>query len=110
MDGRDTGPSGLGAVEDLDPVAERIGEHDQVLDPALVGELIRESGNAVAEARRRLADPSGRELVALIAEDLAALKQQLAAPRSRLALMAGIDALWWLDDHLGEWRAIFRVT
>ncbi|KQV51923.1 phosphoenolpyruvate synthase [Massilia sp. Root335] len=74
-----------------------------VPDPALVGELIRESGNAVAEARRRLADPSGSELVALIAEDLAALKQQLAAPRSRLALMAGIDALWWLDDHLGEW-------
>ena len=29
---------GLGAVEDLDSVAERIRKHDQVLDPALVGE------------------------------------------------------------------------
>ena len=32
---------GLGAMEDLEPVAERIGEHDQVLDAALVGERAR---------------------------------------------------------------------
>ena len=32
---------GLGAVEDFEPVADRVGEHDQVLDPALVGERAR---------------------------------------------------------------------
>lgn len=72
-------------------------------DPALVGELIRASENAVAAARRRLAAASGNELFDLLAEDVAALKRQLTAPDSMRALMAGIDALWWLDDHLAAW-------
>jgi pyruvate,water dikinase len=72
-------------------------------DPAIVGALIRYSEHAVAAARRRLADVAGDACLDAIAEDMAALKRQLTAPDSRRALMAGIDALWWLDDRLAEW-------
>ena len=73
------------------------------LDPAVVTDLIAQREAAVAEARRRLAAKSGNELFDNIADDIAALKLQLTAPRSMKALMAGIDALWWLNDNLGDW-------
>jgi len=73
------------------------------LDPAIVANLIAESEAAVAEAKRSLAAKSGNELFDFIADDVAALKEQLFAPKSIQALMTGINAMWWLNDHLGEW-------
>ncbi|MDK4700658.1 phosphoenolpyruvate synthase [Rhizobium sp. CNPSo 4062] len=73
------------------------------LDPAIVGKLIAQSEMAVEEARLHLAAKSGNELFDLIADDLAALKRQLTAPQSTQVLMAGIEAMWWLNDHIAEW-------
>lgn len=73
------------------------------LDPAIVADLIARSQAATAEAKRRLERYSGKALFDVIADDLAALKRQLTDPESRPALMAGIDATWWLNDHLQEW-------
>jgi pyruvate,water dikinase len=73
------------------------------LDPTIVADLIEQSEIAVAEARRALAAKSDNELFDFIADDVAALKQQLFAPQSIRALMAGIDALLWLNDNLSEW-------
>jgi len=73
------------------------------LDPTVVADLIEQSEIAVAEARRALAAKSGNELFDFIADDVAALKQQLFAPRSIRALMTGIDALLWLNDTSSEW-------
>lgn len=72
-------------------------------DPALVPVLIAQGQAAVCRARGELAGKSGDELLDAIVADLAALKRQLMAPESLQALRTGIDALWWLDDHLGEW-------
>jgi phosphoenolpyruvate synthase/pyruvate phosphate dikinase len=72
-------------------------------DPAIVGDLIAQSEVAVAEARRRLSGKSGNALFDVIAEDVAALKRQLTTPQSSQALMAGIEAMWWLNDHIAEW-------
>jgi len=72
-------------------------------DPALVAELIAESEQALDEAKRAIEGKSGGELLERIAADLRALKRQLSDPRSRTALMAGIDATWWLHDHLRDW-------
>lgn len=72
-------------------------------DPAIVADLIARSEAATTEAKRRLELYSGTALFDVIADDLAALKRQLTDPESRPALMAGIDATWWLNDHLQEW-------
>lgn len=72
-------------------------------DPAIVGELMSRSETAVEKARRNLDAKSGNALLDFIADDLAALKQQLTDPQSMQALMAGIKATWWLNDHLEEW-------
>lgn len=72
-------------------------------DPAIIGELISQSEVGAEEARRGFETRSGNALFDFIAEDLLALKRQLADPRSRQALMAGINATWWLNDHLGAW-------
>ena len=72
-------------------------------DPAIISALISRSEAAAEEARRGLDARSGNALFDFIAEDLAALKQQLGDPQSRQALMAGINATWWLNDRLEEW-------
>src|SRR5262249_51220428 len=36
---------GLGAMEDFEPVAERIGQHDEVLDAAFIRQRARAAGN-----------------------------------------------------------------
>ncbi|MGB5901644.1 MAG: phosphoenolpyruvate synthase [Xanthobacteraceae bacterium] len=72
-------------------------------DPAIVRELISRSEVAVEEAGRKLDSRSGKALFDFIADDLAALKQQLMDPQSMQAVMAGINATWWLNDRLGEW-------
>ncbi|WP_144379470.1 phosphoenolpyruvate synthase [Mesorhizobium amorphae] len=72
-------------------------------DPAIIGALISRSETAAEEARRGLDARSGNALFDFIADDLSALKQQLGDPLSRQALMAGINATWWLNDHIEEW-------
>ncbi|MFD0689810.1 rifamycin-inactivating phosphotransferase [Actinomadura fibrosa] len=72
-------------------------------DPAVVTELIRESEESVAALRREIADLSGPALLDFIVADLAELKRILFAPRSHQAIMASMEATWWLNDHLEEW-------
>lgn len=74
-------------------------------DPAIVSRLICESELALETAKRRVTGLTGRDLLEAIGDDLSALKQQLSDPRGRTALMAGINATWWLQDHLREWLA-----
>ncbi len=47
---------GLGAVKDFDPVAERIGQHDQLSHPALVGQR----PSAARDRHARLLEPGGK--------------------------------------------------
>jgi pyruvate,water dikinase len=76
---------------------------EENLDPAIVADLIAQSEIAVTDAKQSLETKSGNELFDFIADDLAALKRQLANPVSMQALMTGINATWWLNDHLYEW-------
>ena len=72
-------------------------------DPSHVADLIAESENSVAALRRNLGAKSGDALLEVIADDIAAQRQQLTNPKSMQVLMTGIEALWWLNDHLLEW-------
>src|SRR5581483_8041731 len=72
-------------------------------DPAIVTELIRRTQASIAEARQGIRTKSGPALVDFILTDLAELKRILFDPQSHQAIMAGMEAAWWLNDRLQEW-------
>ncbi|MDF5754399.1 rifamycin-inactivating phosphotransferase [Spongiactinospora sp. TRM90649] len=72
-------------------------------DPAIVTELIGRARESVATLRREIRPLSGTALFDFILADLAELKRVLFEPRSIQAIMAGMEASWWLNDHLEEW-------
>src|SRR3569833_1124648 len=93
----------IASIAEKEETRARNGAPANAPDPAVVADLIAQSEDAVVSARRSLAAKSGNELFDFIADDIAALKEQLMAPRSIQALMAGIEAMWWLNDHFIEW-------
>ncbi|WP_239108836.1 rifamycin-inactivating phosphotransferase [Microbispora siamensis] len=72
-------------------------------DPAVVTELIRHSEASVATLRREIQGLSGPALLDFILADIAELKRILFDPRSSQVIMAGMEATWWLNDHLDAW-------
>ncbi|TQS24527.1 phosphoenolpyruvate synthase [Microbispora sp. KK1-11] len=72
-------------------------------DPAVVTQLIRRSEASVATLRREIRDLSGPALLDFIVADIAELKRILFEPRSHQAIMAGMEATWWLNEHLEAW-------
>jgi pyruvate,water dikinase len=72
-------------------------------DPAIVAELVAQWRVANATAADGLAGRSGVDLLDAIVADVAELQRVMADPRSRQAIMAGMEAAAWLNDHLQEW-------
>ncbi len=72
-------------------------------DPGLVPELIAATEASVAALEQALATVDGPELFDLVRADIEATKRLLLAPPGHPVLMAGIEAVWWLDDHIEEW-------
>lgn len=72
-------------------------------DPAVVTKLIRRSQASVAALRREIGDLSGPALLDFILADIAELKRILFDPQSSQVIMAGMEAAWWLNDHLEAW-------
>ena len=72
-------------------------------DPGVVTELIEHSRSSVATLRREIETVSGPALLDFILADIAELKRILFGPRSRQAIMAGMDATSWLNEHLEAW-------
>ncbi|MGE3621860.1 MAG: rifamycin-inactivating phosphotransferase [Acidimicrobiia bacterium] len=73
------------------------------LDPGLVTELIARTEASLAALRRDIRAHSGPALFDFVLADLQELKQAIFTPQSFQAIMAGLDALTWLDDHLVAW-------
>ncbi|HEY5880024.1 MAG TPA: rifamycin-inactivating phosphotransferase, partial [Nakamurella sp.] len=72
-------------------------------DPGIVTELIEQSRASVATLRREIETVSGPALLDFILADIAELKRILFDPRSHQVIMAGMEATWWLGDHLEAW-------
>jgi pyruvate,water dikinase len=72
-------------------------------DPAIVAALIEAGQASVATLQREIRTKSGPALFDFILADLEELKRILFNPRSSQAIMAGMEATWWLNDHLQEW-------
>ncbi|MFC7760960.1 rifamycin-inactivating phosphotransferase [Catellatospora bangladeshensis] len=72
-------------------------------DPAIVAELIERSQASLAALRRDIADHSGPALFEFLLEAVQEHKRVLAQPLSMQAIMAGMEATWWLNDRLQDW-------
>lgn len=72
-------------------------------DPALVAGLVARHQASVAALRREIRGRTGPDLLDFIRTDLQELKRFLFDPQSLQAIMAGMEAAWWLGDHLHEW-------
>jgi rifampicin phosphotransferase len=72
-------------------------------DPAIVVELIGRSRASIADLKRDIRTKSGSALIDFILADLHELKRILFDPQSFQAIMAGMEASWWLNDQLGAW-------
>lgn len=72
-------------------------------DPDLVPPLIAATEAALAELRTAIAAEEGPELFDFVRADLTAAKAALFAPPGHQVLMAGMDAVGWIDDHVEEW-------
>jgi pyruvate,water dikinase len=71
--------------------------------PALVSELIEQTQASIDAAKRQIATLSGPALLGFISDDMQELRRVLFGPRSHQAIMAGMEATWWLNDHLEAW-------
>ncbi|MEU1117854.1 MULTISPECIES: rifamycin-inactivating phosphotransferase [unclassified Streptomyces] len=75
----------------------------EVADPAIVAELIERSETSVAALRRDIRTKTGPELFAFLSEAFEEHKRVLSDPLNFRAIMAGMEATWWINDKLLEW-------
>ncbi|MEV0132140.1 rifamycin-inactivating phosphotransferase [Dactylosporangium sp. NPDC050688] len=72
-------------------------------DPAIVTTLVERSQAALAELRRDIQGRTGPALFDFLLKSFQEHKRLLSDPLSFQAIMAGMDATWWLNDTLQEW-------
>jgi rifampicin phosphotransferase len=72
-------------------------------DPAIVAALIVRTQASLAALKRDIRAKSGPALLDFILADLPELKRILFDPQSHQVVMAGIEATWWLNEHLEAW-------
>ncbi|RQX08190.1 rifamycin-inactivating phosphotransferase [Micromonospora arida] len=72
-------------------------------DPAIVPQLIERSEASIAALRRNIATVTGTALFDFLHEAFQEHKRVLSDPLNMQAIMAGMEATWWLNDRLHEW-------
>ncbi|MFJ7779700.1 rifamycin-inactivating phosphotransferase [Streptomyces yangpuensis] len=72
-------------------------------DRAVVGGLIERSRTSLAALEREIRTKSGPALFDYLLEAFEEHKRIVGDPLSMQAIMAGMEATWWLNDTLGEW-------
>lgn len=73
----------------------------QPVDPAIVDELIQGSQAAIAALKQNMQTTTS--VFDLIAADIAQLKQSIADPKYLSVIMAGMNAMLWINDKMQEW-------
>ncbi|WP_329406256.1 phosphoenolpyruvate synthase [Streptomyces sp. NBC_00704] len=72
-------------------------------DPAVVAELVDRNRADVAALKRDIRTKTGPALFEFLLEAFQEHKRVLGDRRSMQAIMAGMEATWWLNDTLEEW-------
>jgi pyruvate,water dikinase len=74
--------------------------------PAIVTELIAHNEASIAALKRDIQQKSGAALLDFILGDIQELKRILVDPVNQQAIMAGMEATWWLNDQLEAWLGV----
>ncbi|MFD9324355.1 rifamycin-inactivating phosphotransferase [Streptomyces sp. NPDC060065] len=90
----DTGPGGPPAGGASAPIET---------DPAIVTGLVERSQASVVALERDIGTKTGPALFDFLLEAFQEHKRLLSDPLSMQAIMAGMEATWWLNDKLQEW-------
>ena len=72
-------------------------------DPGLVTDLIARNEASIAALRRQIEGRSGPDLLDFILGDVPELQRFLFDPQSLRVIMAAMDAVVWLNEHLLAW-------
>jgi pyruvate,water dikinase len=72
-------------------------------DAAIVTDLVARSRASIAALHRDMQTRSGSALFDFILEDVPEMQRILFDPQSQQAIMAGMEATWWLNDQLQDW-------
>ncbi|MER7813632.1 rifamycin-inactivating phosphotransferase [Streptomyces sp900116325] len=72
-------------------------------DPAIVAELIERSQVSIAALERDIRTKTGPALFDFLLDAFEEHKRVLGDPLNLQAIMAGMEATWWLNDKLQEW-------
>ncbi|QEC80583.1 phosphoenolpyruvate synthase [Mucilaginibacter ginsenosidivorax] len=72
-------------------------------DPAIVADLITSNQLSVKELKYNIQAISGPGLFDFIVQDDQQAKKNLFAPQNRGAIMASMDALWWINENIKNW-------
>jgi pyruvate,water dikinase len=72
-------------------------------DPAIVTDLIERSQASIAALRRDIRTQTGPALFEFLLEAFQEHKRILGDPLSMQAIMAGMEATWWLNEQLQAW-------
>ncbi len=72
-------------------------------DPAIVTQLIERNRVSIAALKRDIQTKSGPALFDFLLEAFNEHKRVLGDPLSMQAIMAGMQATWWLNDQLEAW-------
>ncbi|WP_326599735.1 rifamycin-inactivating phosphotransferase [Streptomyces sp. NBC_01803] len=72
-------------------------------DPAIVTELIKRSQASIATLKRDIRTKTGPALFDFLLDAFEEHKRVLSDPLNLQAIMAGMEATWWLNDKLREW-------
>jgi pyruvate,water dikinase len=72
-------------------------------DPAIVTELIERNEISIAALKRDIQTKSGPALFDFLLEAFKEHKRVLGDPLSHQAIMAGMQATWWLNEQLEAW-------
>ena len=72
-------------------------------DSAVVATLIERNQASIAALKREIQSKTGTALLDFIFSDIQEGKRVLFDPQSHQAIMAGMEAAWWLNDTLQSW-------
>ncbi|MHA2890754.1 phosphoenolpyruvate synthase [Bacillus cereus] len=72
-------------------------------DPAIVTDLIKNSEASIEELKQNIQMKSGSDVLSFILEDIQQLKKILFDPQSMAVIMAGRNALSWINEKIEQW-------
>ncbi|MCZ7423307.1 phosphoenolpyruvate synthase [Verrucosispora sp. WMMA2121] len=72
-------------------------------DPAIVAGLVERSQASIAALGREIRTKTGTALFEFLTSAFDEHKRILGDPLSMQVIMAGMEATWWLNEHLREW-------